>query len=331
MKKKELILKELDHLIETAYFKTKPLQRKFLQHFSAVYRTSDEIVTVRNQDLVAIYENETPEIKNDGNKFLSKKNAVSKHIGKLRENLKEFYQGPGKARQHVISIPKNEHGNYSLDVLSRQSKKGIREGPPKAVQGNVLVLSDANNTGSVLRPQSVTEIILLVLKGVDRKRLVQIQRAAAGIMWGVLLVGLAVLIVLLIGIPYWPAMPLMGLSLAGLLMICTCIAVLARPITRLSDMPFRRWWGDTFCMYRREALVLARYSGRCMVDGCYGHLSVVQEGHERTDLFYPLPRRWIIVCKNVPTEHPRMPFDFTALDRAQAPNGSSERELARRA
>lgn len=331
MKKKELILKELDHLIETAYFKTKPLQRKFLHHFSAVYRTSDEIVTVRNQDLVAIYESETPEIKNDGNKFLSKKNAVSKHIGKLRENLKEFYQGPGKARQQVISIPKNEHGNYSLDVLSRQSKKGIREGPLKAVQGNVLVLSDANNTGSVLRPQSVTEIILLVLKGVDRKRLVQIQRAAAGIMWGVLLIGLAVLIVLLIGIPYWPAMPLRGISLAGLLIICTCIAVLARPITQLSDIPFRRWWGNTFCLYRGHALVLARYSGTCVVDGCGGSLSLTGEREMMANLLNMSGQRWVLVCKNVPTEHPRTPFDFTTLDRAQAPNGSSERELARKA
>jgi hypothetical protein len=327
MKKTELILKELDYLVETTLFKTKPLQKKLIQHFARVYRESGEIVPVTNDDLVAIYAGKGAEFENDGDNFLRKKNVVSKHIGELRDNLKNFYQGPGKERPHVIAIPKNEHGKYMIDLI-RQSKK-VRKRPSKTVGLPVPALSGANNTRPALGSQSVTESILLTLKGVDRKRLIQIQRGVLGVMWGSLLIALSVLIVLLIGVPYWPSMPFKGLFLAGVLTFSVCTAVLARPITRLSDIPFRRWWGDTFCMYRREALVLARYSGRCMVDGCHGHLSVVQEGHERADLFHPLPRRWIIVCKNVPTEHHRTPFDFTALDRVQTANVSSAPDLAR--
>jgi hypothetical protein len=331
MKKTELILKELDHLVETTLFKTKPLQKKFIQYFARLYRESGEIVPVTNDDLVAIYASEEAEFENDGDKFLRKKNVVSKHIGELRDNLKKFYQGPGTERPHVIAIPKNEHGKYTLDVLIRQSKKAVRERPSKMVGGPVPALSGANNTRPALCSQSVTESILLILKGVDRKRLIQVQRGVLGIMWSSSLIGLSVLIVLLIGIPHWPAMPLMGLSLAGLLTICTCIAVLARPITRLADVPFRRWWGNSFCLYRGEALILAQYFGRCTVDGCQGDLSIVQEGHERTNIFHPLSRRWIIVCKNVPMEHPRTPFDFTALDRVRASNGLAKPELPRTA
>ena len=327
MKKTELILKELDYLVETALFKTKPLQKKFIQHFASVYRESGEIVPVTNDDLVAIYAGKGAEFENDGENFLRKKNVVSKHIGELRDNLKNFYQGPGKERPHVIAIPKNEHGKYMIDLI-RQSKK-VRKRPSRTVGLPAPALSGANNTRPALGSQSVTESIILTLKGVDRKRLIQIQSGVLGVMWSSLLISLSVLIVLLIGFPYWPSMPFKGLVLAGVLTVSACTALLARPITRLSDIPFRRWWGDTFCMYRREALVLAWYSGRCMVDGCHGHLSVVQEGHERADLLHPLPRRWIIVCKNVPTEHPRTPFDFTAPDRVRTPNISSEPELAR--
>jgi hypothetical protein len=329
MKKTELILKELDYLVETTLFKTKPLQKKFIQHFARVYRESGKIVPVTNDDLVAIYAGEGAEIENDGDKFLRKKNAVSKHIGELRDNLKSFYQGSGKERPHIIAIPKNEHGKYMIDLI-RQSKK-VRERPSKTVGLPVPARSGANNMRPAPGSQSVTESILLILKGVDRKRLIQVQRGVLGIMWSSSLIGLSVLIVLLIGIPHWPARPLMGLSLAGLLTICTCLVVLARPITRLADVPFRRWWGNTFCLYRGEALILAQYLGRCTVDGCQGDLSIVQEGHERTDLFHPLSRRWIIICKNVPTEHPRTPFDFKAFDRVQAPNGSAKPELARTA
>lgn len=331
MKKTELILKELDHLVETTLFKSKPLQKKFLQHFARVYRQSGEIVPVTNDDLVAIYASEEAEFENDGDKFLRKKNVVSKHIGELRDNLKKFYQGPGKKRPQIIAIPKNEYGKYTLDVLSRQSKKAVRERPSKTVEGLVPSLTGVNNTRPALGSQSVTESILLILKGVDGKRLIQIQRVATGTMWGASLIGLAILIVLLLGIPYWPAMPLRGLSLTGLLTICTCLAVLSMPITRLSDMPFRRWWGDVFCLYRDEALILAQYSGRCTVDGCHGDLTIVQEGDERTDLFNSLSRRWLIVCKSVPTEHPRIPFDFTALDRVRASSGSVKSELPRTA
>ncbi len=328
MKKTELILKELDYLVETTLFKTKPLQKKFIQHFARVYRESGEIVPVTNDDLVAIYAGKGAEFENDGDNFLRKKNVVSKHIGELRDNLKNFYQGPGKERPHVIAIPKNEHGKYMIDLI-RQSKK-VRERPSKTVGLPVPALSGANNTRPALGSQSVTESIFLTLKGVDRKRLSQIQRVATGIMWASSLIGLATLIVLLIEIPHWPAMPLMGLFLAGLLAICTCIAVLVRPITQLSDIPFRRWWGNTFCLYRGHALVLARYSGRCIVDGCQGELAIVQESQERANFFHMLrQRRWIIVCKNVLMEHPCTPFDFTALDRIRAADVSSEPKLAR--
>ncbi len=331
MKKTELILKELDHLVETNLFSSKPLQRKVLQHFAAVYRQSGEIVPVTNDDLVAVYASEATEFENDGDKFLRKKNAVSKHIAELRDNLKKFYQGPGKKRPQIIAIPKNENGKYTLDVQSRQSKKAVGERRSKTVEGLVPALTGVNNTSPAVGSQSVTESILLILKGVDGKRLVQIQTVARGTMWGASLIGLAILIVLLLGIPFWPAMPLRGLSLIGLLAICTCLALLSIPISQLSNMPFRRWWGDVFCLYRGEALILAQYSGCCTVHGCHGNLTIVQEGHQRTDLFNSLSRRWSIVCKNVPMEHPRIPFDFTALDRVRASSGSAKSELPRTA
>ncbi|MEO0248001.1 MAG: hypothetical protein ABIN58_00375 [candidate division WOR-3 bacterium] len=308
MKSRELILNELDYLVKSTYFKKKRIQRRFLQHFLNEYRKANEIVPIKNQDLVAIYERDTPEIEHDGDRFIVKKNAVSKHIGKLRENLRKFYRGPGKVRPHILTIPENEPGNYSLDIMNRQHKKGFREEPFKRVKGNVLPLSGMNDTRPALRPQSVNETIFLALKGISSKHLIQIQRVARGIMWASSLIGVAILIVLLVGIPHWPGMPLMGLSLAGLLLICTSIAILSRPISQLGDVPFGRWWGNTFCLYRGEALALARYSGRCVVNGCQGELSIVQEPQERVNLFHMLPRRWLIVCKNVPTEHPRTPL-----------------------
>ena len=333
MDKKALVIRELEYLMGSSFFQTKPVQSKFLQHFHLAYKEAGEIASVRIDDLLVLYgsDEEKDETDNDGDQYLHKKNWVSHQIVVLRQNLQEFYKGPGRGRSGGIVIPKLGNGNYVIELKSRQKKKIARERPSKEMRCDVVALKEEESGPTALRPPSVNETIVLALKGVDAKRLVQIQRVATGIMWGSLLIGLSVLIVLLIGFPYWPSMPFKGLFLAGVLTFSACTAVLARPITRLSDIPFRRWWGDTFCMHRREALVLARYSGRCMVDGCHGHLSVVQEGHERADLFHPLPRRWIIVCKNVPTEHPRTPFDFTAPDRAQAPNGSSEPELARTA
>lgn len=66
-----------------------------------------------------------------------------------------------------------------------------------------------------------------------------------------------------------------------------------------------------------------------MEGGC-GELSRVREAQERANLFrLLLTRRWILVCKNVPTEHPRTLFDFTVLGQVQTANVSSEPELAR--
>lgn len=333
MDKKALVIRELAYLMGSSFFQTKPVQRKFLRHFHLAYKKAGEIVSVRTDDLLVLYgsDEEKDETDNDGDQYLHKKNWVSHQIVVLRKNLQEFYKGPGRGRSDGIVIPKLDNGNYVIELQSRQKKKIARERPSKEMRGDIVALKEEESGPTALRPLSVNETIVLALKGVDAKRLVQIQRVATGTMWGSLLIGLSVLIVLLIGFPYWPSMPFKGFFLAGVLIVSVCTAVLARPITRLSDIPFRRWWGNTFCLYRGHALVLARYSGRCVVDGCQGELAIVQEAQERATFFHMRQRRWLIVCKNVPTEHPRTPFDFTALDRVRASSGSVKSELPRTA
>ena len=159
----------------------------------------------------------------------------------------------------------------------------------------------------------------------------RIKWIAAGMLWGSVLVGLSILILLLIGFPYWPARPLQGVGLMAGLLSCTYAGILAKPLTRLPGMSFGRWCGEIFYVYRQGVLKLVRYSGTCIVDGCGGSLSLTGEREMMANFLNMSGQRWVLVCRNVPTAHPRTSFDFTAPDGAQAPNGSSEPELARTA
>lgn len=310
------ILNELNFLINSRYFQSKLVQKKFLKHFHAVYHKHGKIVSITaNELVVAIYQNDKERTPKKGEGYEHWKNLVAVQVNTLRQNLETFYKDEGNGRT-VIRIPKREKGSYVFELAIPQQNEDDMEGvnPEEARSSGVLLGKEKVN--STVDPRhSVDETILLTVKGMDVKRLSKIKWIATAAMWGSALLGLSVLIVLLIGFPYWPNKPVQGLVLTAVLLLCVCMVVLTRPITRLPDIPFNRWWGNIFCLHRRGALMLVRYSGMCAVDGCGGSLSVVCEEGEMANLFDLSVRRWILVCTNVPSEHPRMPFDFTASDR----------------
>ncbi len=255
--------------------------------------------------------------------------------GDVPEGIYKTEEGAGRAGIRFERINK---GTYQLTLIENGIDETVIEpaesiGQPSAApcEGDVPGESEPSSSSEAgYLNQSVAETIIFAKK-MDIQGGTRIKWIAAGMLWGSVLVGLSILILLLIGFPYWPARPLQGVSLMAGLLSCTCAGILAKPLTRLPGVSFGRWCGEIFYVYRNGVFVLVRYSGTCVVDGCGGSLSLTGEREMMANFLNMAGQRWVLVCKNVPTEHPRTPFDFTAPDRAQAPNGSSEPELARTA
>lgn len=317
------LIEELDFLLGSRFFELKPKQKQFLEHFRDVYKEHNGIVPIPFAQLVnAVFEGK-----------ISQANNISVHLDKLADNLEAIYtkeEGKGRAG---IRLERVKKGTYQLALIENGIEPAESIGQPSAApcKGEIFGESEPSSSseaGSL--NQSVDETILFA-KEMDKKGASRIKWIASGVLWSSVLLGLPTLILLLIGLPYWPNEPLQGLGLTLMLLACTCAAILAKPLTKLPGVPFGRWWGGIFYVNRQGMLMLARYSGTCIVDGCGGSLSLTGERETMANLVGVSEQRWVLACKNVPMEHPRTPFDFTARDRVQNPNGSSEPELARTA
>ncbi len=322
------VIEELDFLLGSRFFEFKTKQKLFLEYFRRVYKEGQRVVPVRFQELVdAVFKGEKD---CSGN--------VSVHLKQLEANLEAIYKTEEGAGRAGIRLEWIKKGTYQLTLIENGIDETVIEpaesiGQPSAApcEGDVPGESEPSSSSEAgYLNQSVAETIIFAKK-MDIQGGTRIKWIAAGMLWGSVLVGLSILILLLIGFPYWPARPLQGVSLMAGLLSCTCAGILAKPLTRLPGVSFGRWCGEIFYVYRNGVFVLVRYSGTCVVDGCGGSLSLTGEREMMANFLNMAGQRWVLVCKNVPTQHPRTPFDFTAPDRAQAPNGSSEPELARTA
>lgn len=319
------ILKELEFLVDSRYFQFKEKQREFLEYFRHAYRKQKEPRPITVGELrKCLYEDKE-----------ACNNDVSVHLHKLTKHLNAIYRTEEGKRRTGIRLKRVRRGTYQLTLESRHDETVIEHAecpsqpPVAACDSEASGESEKGSTPSSLG-QSVDETILFAREA-DKSGVIRIKWMAVSALWGSVLVGLSILILLLIGFPYWPARPLQGVSLMAGLLSCTCAGILAKPLTRLPGVTFGRWCGEIFYVYRNGVFVLVRYFGTCVVDGCGGSLSLTGEREMMANFLNMAGQRWVLVCKNVPTEHPRTPFDFTAPDRAQAPNGSSEPELARTA
>lgn len=319
----DCILKELEFLVDSRYFQLKEKQTELLEYFRQTYRKQNKLRLITFSELRKhLYEDKE-----------ACDNDVSVHIHKLIKHLEAFYgTEEGKGRTG-IRLERVKRGTYQLVLESRHDETVIEHAecpsqpPVAACDSEVSRESEKGRTLSSLG-QSVDETILFA-KGVDKKGASRVKWIASGVLWSSVLLGLPTLILLLIGLPYWPNEPLQGVSLTVMLLVCTCVAILAKPLTRLPGVSFGRWCGEIFYVYRKGALKLVRYSGTCIVDGCGGSLSLEDEREAMANLMGMSDQRWVLTCKNVPTKHPRTAFDFTARDRVQNPNCSPEPELAR--
>lgn len=319
------ILKELEFLVDSNYFQLKEKQREFLEYFRHAYRKQRKLRPITVSELRKhLYEDKE-----------ACDNDVSVHLCKLTKHLEEIYRTAEGKRRTGIRLKRVGRGIYLLALESRHGETVIEHvecpSPPPvaACDSEVSGESEKGRTPNSLG-QSVNEILLFT-KEMDVQGASRIKLIASGGLWSSVLLGLPTLILLLIGLPYWPNEPLQGFGLTAMLLACTCVAILAKPLTRLPGVSFGRWCGEIFYVYRQGALKLVRYSGTCIVDGCGGSLSLKDERETMANLMCTSERQWVLTCKNVPTEHPRTPFYFRARDRVQNPNGSSERELARTA
>lgn len=318
------IIEELDFLLGSRFFELKKKQKQFLEHFRRVYKERQRIVPVRFQELIdGVFE---------GNENYS--DNVSVHLKHLSANLEAIYktdEGKGRTGIRLEWIKKGTYQLALTESLHDETLIEHAEGPDQpsaATRGSEISGESGRGCGAGSLCQSVDETILFA-KEMDQNGANRIKWIASGILWSSVLVGLPVLILLLIGLPYWPNKPLQGLGFMALLASCTCAGIIAKPLTRLPGVPFGRWCGEIFYVYRQGVLMLARYSGTCVVDGCGGNLSLTGEREAMANLVGVSGQRWVLVCKSVPGEHPRTPFDFTALNRVQVGNVVSEPELAR--
>lgn len=318
------IIKELDFLIGSQFFDPKIRQKELLQHYRRAYKQQRKIVPVSVSELSqSLYKDDVT----GGDKVSVQLNALQKNL----EAIDKTEEGKGRPG---IRLHRAKKGTYELVLLESVNKSAADHDADGASQPSELACDSEilleNEKSCGTSHQSVDEIVLWA-KELDIKGATRIKWMAVGVLWSSILVGVPVLIFLLIGLPYWLDKPLQGLSLTGMLLVCTCIAILAKPLSRLPGVSFGRWWGEIFFVYRQGVLMLARHSGACVVAGCGGSLSVEVDRAAPASLLNIPALRWIIVCKNVPMEHPRTPFDFTELDTSRPQNSSFRSESARTA
>lgn len=316
------VIEELDFLLGSRFFEFKTKQKQFLEYFRRVYKEGQRVVPVRFQELAdAVFKGEKD---CSGN--------VSVHLKQLEANLEAIYKTQEGAGRAGIRLEWIKKGTYQLALIENGIDETVIEpaestGQPSVApcEGDVPGESEPSSSSEAgYLNQSVAETIIFAQK-MDIQGANRIKWIAAGMLWGSVLVGLSVLILLLIGFPYWPNKPLQELGLTVMLLACTSVAILAKPLTGLPGMSFGRWCGEIFYVYRQGVLKLVRYSGTCIVDGCGGSLSLTGEREAMANLVGVSVPRWVLACKNLPTEHPRMPFDICVFRPKPATDSDASR------